>query len=160
MENTFSKFLSNLNQKKKILIYIDMDGVVADYNMMNHEGDSKDVYLNKRPLKTIINIFEKINDEKNIELHILSVTRHKIQITGKLTWLEKEMPFIKKENIHIISREEKDYIHPSKIKTDFIKHNIKNNEITIHIDDDHLVLKEIKKNIKEIIVLHPSSIID
>ena len=39
------------------------------------------------------------------------------------------MPFIKKENIHIISREENNYAHPSIIKCEFLQKILNKNNI-------------------------------
>lgn len=160
MDKFFINYIKQKKSDKIISIYIDMDGVVVDYDMENHKGDEENTYLNKRPVTTVINILKEASNLSNIDMHILSVARHKNQVPGKLTWLEKYMPFIKKENIHIISREEKGFIHPSKIKLEYLKNNLNHGNINIHIDDDHLVLKEIHNNIENITVLHPSSIID
>lgn len=162
MENIFINYLKNLDKSKIISIYIDMDGVVVDYDMENHQklGNNENIFLNKRPVNTVINILKEANKLENIELHILSAVRHTNQKNGKLIWLEKHMPFIKKENIHIVSREENNFLHPSIIKCEFLKENLNKTNINIHIDDDHRVLKELNKNIKNLKTLHPSSIID
>jgi len=162
MNNVFINYLKNIDRNKIISIYIDMDGVVVDYDLENHKlkGNDENVFLNKRPVLTTINILKEANNLENVELYILSAIRHNNQKQGKLIWLEKNMSFIKKENIHILSRENNNYAHPSIIKKEFLLKNINKNNINIHIDDDHLVLKELNKNIKDLKVLHPSSIID
>ena len=140
-----------------------MDGVVADYDMLDYKlhGEEKDIYLNKRPIKTVINILEKISTLENVNLYILSITRYKKQINGKKIWLKKNMPFINNNNIKIISREEKEWHDPSIIKSNYLNDNIKNEQaVNIHIDDSHVVLKEIDKLDKDITPLHISSILD
>ena len=41
---------------KTINIYVDMDGVVADYDYMGYvnDGSNNDIYLNKRPIMSAI----------------------------------------------------------------------------------------------------------
>ncbi len=140
-----------------------MDGVVADYDMIDYKlhGEEKDIYLNKRPIKTIINILEKLSTLDNVNLYILSVTKYKKQINGKKIWLKKNMPFIDNKNIKIISREEKEWQEASIIKSNYLNINIKDEQsVNIHIDDSHDVLREIDKLDKDITPLHISSILD
>ena len=140
-----------------------MDGVVADYDMIDYKlhSEEKDIYLNKRPIKTIINILEKISTLDNVNIYILSVARYKKQINGKKLWINKNMPFINNKNIKIISREEKNFEEPSVIKSNYLNEHItESNEINIHIDDSHSVLKAIDKLDKDITPLHISSILD
>ena len=140
-----------------------MDGVVADYDMIDYKlhGEEKDIYLNKRPIKTIINILEKLSTLDNVNLYILSVTKYKKQINGKKIWLKKNMPFINNKNIKIISREEKEWQEASIIKSNYLNINIKDEQsVNIHIDDSHDVLREIDKLDKDITPLHISSILD
>ncbi len=56
--------------KKKVNFYIDMDGVIADYNV----GEARN-YDIKRPLTDSIKKLKKISKMKNVNLYILSVTR-------------------------------------------------------------------------------------
>lgn len=137
-----------------------MDGVVADYDIKLH-GEEKDIYLNKRPIKTIINILGKLSTLDNVNLYILSVTKYKKQINGKKIWLKKNMPFINNKNIKIISREEKEWQEASIIKSNYLNINIKDEQsVNIRIDDSHEVLREIDKLDKDITPLHISSILD
>lgn len=147
---------------KNIIIYIDMDGVVADYDVLSFNEDKykEDLYLNKRPVKTIIDILEDVSTLNNTSLNILSCTKKENQINGKYIWLSKHMSFIKKENINIIARESKNYEKSCIIKAEFLKNNYDNNSVIIIIDDSHDVLKEIIKLDLGIIPLHISSIIE
>ena len=81
---------------KTVNIYIDMDGVVADYDFEGYinDGTKDDVYLNKRPVISSINPLKEVSQLSNVNLHILSVSRYERQINGKLTWLDKNMDFI------------------------------------------------------------------
>ena len=157
----FKDYLKQFKDKK-IIIYIDMDGVVADYDILYFSEDEyrEDIYLNKRPVKTVINILKEVNDLDNVTLKILSCAKKENQIQGKLTWLSKNMNFIKKENINIISRESKEYMRSFQIKGLFLKEKHSNDCVEIVIDDSHDVIKEIVKLDLGIIPLHISSIID
>ena len=57
-------------QDKKCIIFVDMDGVIADYDV----GDA-DHFLDKRPLLTSIRKLKEISTFPNIELHILLMKR-------------------------------------------------------------------------------------
>ena len=52
--------------KGELNIFVDMDGVITDYNF-GHELNFK----NKRPLKTNIKTLSKISELKNVNLYIL-----------------------------------------------------------------------------------------
>lgn len=149
-------------ENKNIKIYVDMDGVVAEFDMTDRKKieSNKDVYLNKRPINTIINILKEINELDNVEMYILSVARLNSQIEGKKLWLKRYMPFIKENNINIIARDVNDFQKSSKLKSNFLKKEENNNEIIIDIDDDHRVLTEIEENNKYVYALHPSSILN
>ena len=157
----FKNYLEKFNDKK-INIYIDMDGVVADYDAINFKEnkDKDNVYLNKRPVMSSINVLKEISIMENVTLNILSCTKRNNQKEGKFIWLSKYMNFIKKENINLISREEKDYLKSALIKKEFLESHYNKDEINIIIDDSHDVLKEIEHSGLGIIPLHISSILD
>ena len=157
----FNNYLKKY-ENKKVNIFIDMDGVVADYDAISFKEnkDNDDVYLNKRPIMTVISILEEISTLPNIELYILSCTKKESQINGKLIWLSKYMSFIKVENINIISREKKNYNKAYDIKKVFLKENCNTNEVNIVIDDSHDVIKEIMNLDLGIIPIHITSILD
>ncbi len=156
----FYSYVKNL--EGKVNIYVDMDGVVADFDAVNYEKEkhNDNVYQGKRPIKTTINILKEISTLPNVTLYILSCTKYKRQINGKLIWLEKNMSFIDKDKINIISREinnnEKSHI----IKKEFLKSNIDNNATNIVIDDSHQVIDEIMYGELDITPLHITSILD
>ena len=147
---------------KTVNIYIDMDGVVADYDFegYHNEESNTDIYLNKRPVYSSIKPLEEISKLKNVNLYIMSVARYDSQVKGKLTWLSKYMKFIKKDNIFILPRDKNGFKKAKELKRDFIKTRIKNDDINIHIDDSHEVLKmlrDLKMNLK---LLHVTELID
>ena len=157
----FINYLKQFNDKK-INIYIDMDGVVADFDMLGFEEkkDDPDVYLNKRPVQTIINILKDVNELNNVNLYILSVARCENQIPGKVKWLEKNMSFITKEQINILPRDTNDFKTAHDLKKIFLTGNTSKEEINIMIDDSHSVLYALNKLDLNIIPLHITSIMD
>ncbi len=72
------ELIKKLSKNKKIIVYIDMDGVIASYDV----GKLFDIE-NKRPLYTKIKTLSKWTELKNAELRILSVCRFDSQITEK-----------------------------------------------------------------------------
>ena len=85
---------------EKIILFVDMDGVIASYDF----GKPLD-FKNKRPLYNNIEVLKKVSTIDNVELHILSVCRKNYQIEEKNEWLDIYAPFFKKENRHILSKE-------------------------------------------------------
>ena len=141
-------------EDKKIKLFIDMDGVIADYDF----GTPKE-YDKKRPLYDSIKKLEDISKMNNIELHILSVTRMTNGRKEKNIWLDKYVPFIKKENRIIISREENNFMESSKLKAQYLS-NIKTDDIIIVIDDDPQVLKKINETNENIVLLKDTVLVD
>lgn len=93
------KYLEQFDNKR-IKLFVDMDGVIADYIF----GSAKD-YDKKRPLYDNISKLEKISKMENVELYILSSTRYSSGIGQKNLWLDNYASFFKPENRIIISRE-------------------------------------------------------
>ena len=147
------EYLNKYNDKK-IRLYVDMDGVIADYEF----GCPYD-YDKKRPLLDSIKKLELLSSMDNIELYILSVTRLDEGIEQKNIWLDKYAPFFKKDNRIIISRESNNMNNSSVLKSNYLN-DLSTNDLLIVIDDDPLVLKEINKLNKGIILLKDSALID
>ena len=150
----FYNLIKNLSSEKELVIFVDMDGVISSYDV----GKPLD-FLNKRPLKENINKLEKINELPNIELYILSICRKNFQIEEKDIWLDKYAPFFKRENRIIISKQETDNTSSPEIKANYLK-NVKTNKQIVFIDDDNAILKNVIKNIDNIIVFQDSELID
>lgn len=140
---------------KKIKIFVDMDGVIADYDV----GKPKD-YDKKRPLYDSIKKLEIINEMSNVELFIFSATRMTEGFNQKQEWLDKYAPFFKKENRIIISREENNMEESSILKANYLKEYKRDDSIIIVIDDDPRNLKEIKKINEDIVLLKDSVLVD
>ena len=153
--NNLIKEIKTKAKSQKVKVYFDMDGTLAEYDAEDKEkilSNQAGVYLTKRPLKSIINVANKLAKIDNIEICIASNCHFKEQKEEKLLWLEKYTPFIKKENINIIvfndmifSKEEKDFL-----KANLIISNLKQNEFAYLIEDDHKIIRATNKfsNIK------------
>ena len=152
------------NNKKRITIFIDMDGVVADYRFgegENIKNNKPGLYLNKRPIYTTINNLKKINDELECEMCILSSCLYKEQAEEKSLWLDTYMPFIKNKNkIFVLSQ---NFESRKKIKIDKIREKLDSNEceLAILIDDTHDILFLALSELKEkVISFHVITLID
>ena len=147
-------FLSKYNTKIKL--YVDMDGVIADYNV-GEPGN----YDKKRPLYTSLEKLEEISKMENVELFILSVTRMSQGLEQKNVWLDEHAPFFKKENRIIISREANDFILSKDLKATYLR-RLKREENTtiIVIDDDPAVIKQIEEENSDIVLLKDTVLVD
>ena len=142
-------------KKKKIKLFVDMDGVIADYVF-----DCARDYDKKRPLHDSIKKLDKISKMSNVELFILSATRMSDGIAQKQWWLDTYAPFFKKENRIILSREDNDMIASSTLKADFLKDYERDESILIVIDDDPKNLSEIKRFNEDVILLKDTVLVD
>ena len=141
-------------KNKRIKIYVDMDGVIADYDV----GKASE-YDKKRPLLTNIEALREVSKNKNVEMFILSIKRMTIGREEKNRWLDKYVEFIKVENRFIISREEHNFMPSKTLKKKFIK-NIKRDEsIIIVIDDDPAIIDEIRKSSEDVYLLKDTSLV-
>ena len=138
-----SKFVNEIKEickkNKKVDMYIDMDGTIAEYHLYNPEEISK------------------IN---NIEMYILSLSKTKKITEKKKIWLKKYVPFIKEENWIILTKEIGEYSNENRneIKGKNIELRQKDYDKSIMLDDEQVVLREAKKILNyKIEVFHISS---
>ena len=140
---------------KKIKLFVDMDGVIADYDV----GKPID-YEEKRPLFTSINKLEEISKMNNVELYILSITRYSEGIEQKNNWLDRFAPFFIKENRIIMSKEEnKDKTSPE-LKAEYLKKLKKDNYVIVLIDDDPRILKKVNEICEDVYLLKDTVLVD
>ena len=142
-------------KESNVRLFVDMDGVIADYDV----GKAKD-YDKKRPLLTSISKLDEISKMKNIELFILSVTRMNEGINQKNNWLDEYAPFFKKENRIIISREANNFVTSAELKENYICSLKRDDGIIIIIDDDPTILKDISKKNTDVILLKDTVLVD
>ncbi len=138
---------------KKIELYVDMDGVITDYNF----GKPLD-FKNKRPLTTNIKALERVSKMDNVNMHILSICKKDYQIKEKNDWLDKYINFINKDNRIIISKESNEG-SSRELKANYLK-EINVEGILMLIDDDNEILKFIRDNVKDIVLYQDSVLVD
>lgn len=139
----------------KLKIFVDMDGVIVDY-----EFGKPDNFHIKRPLLSSITKLKKISEMKNVELYILSVTRKDVGKAQKNRWLDNHAPFFKKRNRIILSRESNNFATSQTLKSDYLSELKRDGSKIIVIDDDPIVLKKIHRTNKDIILLKDTVLID
>lgn len=150
----FYETINNYNDKN-IDIYVDMDGVIAEYDIGNFD------YNTIRPLQSNIKrIKELINDSINVK--ILTICKNNKIVDAKIKWIKKYMPFFDLNDVIFISKENEKYngLSSKELKSEFLKLNINVNNINIVIDDDNEIIKYLVENHKNIIVFQVSSWID
>lgn len=162
-----SKFVNEIKEickkNKKVDMYIDMDGTIAEYHLYNPEEISRKMeeeYLKNEPLKNVIDVLEKISKINNIEMYILSLSKTKKITEKKKIWLKKYVPFIKEENWIILTKEIGEYSNENRneIKGKNIELRQKDYDKSIMLDDEQVVLREAKKILNDKIeVFHISS---
>ena len=162
-----SKFVNEIKEickkNKKVDMYIDMDGTIAEYHLYNPEEISRKMeeeYLKNEPLKNVIDVLEEISKINNIEMYILSLTKTKKITEKKKIWLKKYVPFIKEENWIILTKEIGEYSNENRneIKGKNIELRQKDYDKSIMLDDEQVVLREAKKILNDKIeVFHISS---
>lgn len=153
----FRKTIKELEGKySKIKLYVDMDGVIADYIV----GEARD-YDKKRPLISTIKQLEEISNQNNIELNILSISRMDIGVEQKNKWLDEYAPFFKANNRFIISRESNNMEKSYKLKCDFVR-NIKREDgaIIVIIDDDCDIVHKLKDENDDVVILKDTVFVD
>ena len=162
-----SKFVNEIKEickkNKKVDMYSDMDGTIAEYHLYNPEEISRKMeeeYLKNEPLKNVIDVLEEISKINNIEMYILSLSKTKKITEKKKIWLKKYVPFIKEENWIILTKEIGEYSNENRneIKGKNIELRQKDYDKSIMLDDEQVVLREAKKILNDKIeVFHISS---
>ena len=150
----FYNLMKELSSKKEVILFVDMDGVIASYDI----GRPFD-FLNKRPLMVRIKELEEISKLPNIEICILSICRKDSQVNEKNEWLDKYAPYFKKEKRNIISKETVEGFTSAEIKSNFLE-EYKTDKQIVFVDDDNMVLKKVGENIENIILYQDSELDD
>ena len=148
------KYLEQFKDKK-IKLFVDMDGVIADYIF----GSAQD-YDKKRPLYDSIDKLEEVSKMPNVELFIFSATRYSSGFEQKHWWLDTYAPFFKRDNRIIISREENNMIDSSILKAEYLANYERDDSVLILIDDDPKNLKDVSKLNEDIILLKDTVLVD
>lgn len=152
------------NEAQNIELFLDMDGTIIELLFDSEESfGKKGGYLKKEPINPII---EKIKEIKQrfplIKINILSCSKTNEMKKEKNEWLDKYMPYIHMKNRIILCEESGDYTQKNVnlVKAQYIKNNLKENDVAILIDDDIRILLEAKKLLKErILSIHVTSLL-
>lgn len=137
--------IPNLKDK---YVFFDVDGTLSEYRYNDHVSSKNDwagqtweelffgdVFVNNRPLKTMINLVEQLNSNKIFVLGAIT-TNH--EIDEKYEWLAKYYPSIKRENIIFVADASMKVIALEQYAQ---KLNIPKEDI-VFIDDKHATIKE------------------
>ena len=158
-----------LNTDSEILINYKIGTVNCKYKMTWSKLSSSFDVENKRLTiilkatgeNTTYKETSSILKKDNISIYILSICKNDNIVSDKITWFKKNMPFLKQENIILLSKEDNKYqdISSKEIKSNYLKEHAKN-DVNIVIDDDNSVIKYIRKNNEDLIVFQDSSLVD
>ncbi len=162
------KEICNKNNNKKIAMFVDMDGVLADLDIRaandirNKVGG---VFLNKRPLFYIINMLEELGNVSNLDLFILSACYNVAQANEKRRWLDKNASYFKENNRYFVIKEidnykdeEKNYMKGRYIKKIMAEQNY---DYAFYIDDNYHMLKGAENILGDCVrCFHISSLLD
>ena len=155
----FFKDKLNEYKNKNIKIFVDMDGVIADYDVAK-----RDVYFlnyeDKRPLYTSIKKLEEVSNQNNITFYILSISRSDAGVEQKNNWIDKYAPFFKKENRIIISKESNKGFESKELKAGYLKNMQRDDSIIMVIEDDPEIIKEIRNENEDIILFKDTVLVD
>lgn len=108
--------------EKQIVIYCDMDGVLADFdkveNAVERYKHETNFFLDLEP------IAENVNDIKELikqgyQVKILSKSPHERADNDKRLWLEKHLPEIKKDNMIFARPHEKKISYVKELEKHF-----------------------------------------
>ena len=150
----FYSLIEELVQKQKIRLYVDMDGVIASYDI----GKPFD-FDKKRPLLTNINLLKRISELEQVELYILSICRKNDQEKEKNDWLDIHAPFFKKENRIILSKERYPGISSKELKANYLN-QVECDRQLVLIDDDNQVLFHVRDHVENVILFQDSELVD
>lgn len=154
MKKFYEKIENICKNKKKVAMFIDMDGTIVEYKVYQ-KGEininTKGEFNNAEPITPIIDVLEKINTIKNLDIYILSLAKSKIIVQEKEEWLRKNISFIEPKMWIIINKEENEYTKENRnyIKCEKMKEKLKFYDHVILLDDDHEILKQTKYLLKE-----------
>ena len=152
------KFYNRVNEickkHKKIALFVDMDGTIVEYNVYPEgfvTNETKEVFLNANPLDVVINNLKSISEIENLDIYILSLSRSNIIVEEKKQWLEKFVPFIKKENYIILNKENGEYNSENRefIKSAKMREKLDKYDYVMLLDDEHKILKRTQKELGE-----------
>lgn len=91
---------------KKLNIYCDMDGVLADFNAEPNAVErfkkEKGFFKKLKPFNRNVKALRKLIENKNVNVYILSASPNVRADKDKIAWLKIYVPEMVKENIIIV----------------------------------------------------------
>ena len=109
MNKIREKILEKLKNNKRVVVYCDMDGVVADFEggalenkMEPHEFKlKKGAYFNLKPYKYAFEVLKAIEKQLGVEIYMLTKIpdENPYSATEKLLWLAK---YAKERSVNVI----------------------------------------------------------
>ena len=143
--------ISKLTDSGEVHIYLDMDGVLANYDVGNLTS-----YKDKRALNNNVDSIKFLSTIPNVELFILSVCKDEMEKNDKDMWLESHANFIMKDKRFFLMKDGKPNME---VKSDFIKGLGRESKI-VFLDSDIASLEYVKYNNNDIEVLYASELVD
>ena len=137
--------ISKLTDNGEVHIYLDIDGVLANYNV----GNLVD-FKEKRILHNNVDSVKFLSTIPNVELYILSVCKDDIEKSSKNSFLDMNANFIMNDHRIFLNKDDKSVME---IKSDYLKGLNRSNKI-VYLDSDSSVLEYVKYNNNDIEVLH------
>lgn len=143
--------ISKLTDNGEVHIYLDIDGVLSNYDV----GNLVD-FKEKRVLHNNVDSIKFLSTIPNVELYILSVYKDDLEKSSKSSWLDMNANFIMNDHRIFLNKTDKSIME---IKSDYIKELSRTNKL-VYLDSDNNVLEYVKYNNKDIEVLHASELVD
>ncbi len=143
--------ISKLTDNGEVHIYLDIDGVLANYDV----GNVVD-FKEKRILHNNVDSVKFLSTIPNVELYILSVCKDDMEKLSKNSFLDMNANFIMNDHRIFLNKDDKSVME---IKSDYLKGLNRSNKI-VYLDSDNSVLEYVKYNNNDIEVLHASELVD
>lgn len=157
------------NKDKKIALFSDMDGVIAQFEFDYHNkiaNDAEGIFFDdKIPIKTVINFFNSLTKYDNLDFYILSACNNVKQTNSKKSWLAKYAPLFKEDKQLYVVKEITKYTKDTKadIKTSFMVDKVEEYQYdyVLYFEDEYTMLKKAHSKLGDkIICIHISNFLD
>ncbi len=153
-------------KENKVNLFFDMDGTLVEYETGKKDAiinNLPNVYINARPLKSVLKQVKSLSKNKNITIYIVSNCHYHEQEQEKLAWLNKHMPYVKKENIKILVLSEMEFTTKEKpfLKSKYIKTIMEKEPASVNyfIEDDVPIIRASMTALPELKVVHVSTFV-
>ena len=148
MKKFVEKIKKICEENKKVAMFIDMDGTINEYEVYSESNVAKqmeDNYSKVEPVMPIIEVLKEINNIKNLDLYILSLSKTNKISDEKDIWLNKYIDFVPKENRIVLTKENGGYSSENRdiIKALKMQEKLDEYDRVILLDDDHKILKKV-----------------